>query len=53
MSNAVELIAIPEQTIAYLPLHGSVRNMKQQFARLFAAIAEAGLLPARAADGAF
>ena len=46
MSNAVELIAIPEQTIAYLPLHGSVRNVKQHFAQLFAAVAEAGLLPA-------
>ena len=45
MSNAVELIAIPEQMIAYLPVHGSVREMKEPFARLFAAVADAGLLP--------
>ena len=46
MPNAVELIAIPEQTIAYLAVHGSVRRMQQPFARLFAAVAEAGLTPA-------
>jgi effector-binding domain-containing protein len=45
LSNAVELIAIPEQMIAYLPVHGSVREMKEPFARLFAAVADAGLLP--------
>jgi effector-binding domain-containing protein len=41
--NAVELIAIPEQTIAYLSVHGSVRQMQEPFARLLAAVAEAGL----------
>jgi effector-binding domain-containing protein len=46
VSNTVELIAIPEQTIAYLSAHGSVRKMQQPFARLFAAVAEAGLAPA-------
>lgn len=46
MSNAVELIAIPEQTIAYLPVHGSVRSMREPFAQLLAAIAQAGLSPA-------
>lgn len=46
MSNAVELIAIPEQTIAYLPVHGSVRRMREPFAHLFAAVAKAGLSPA-------
>ena len=45
MSNAVELIAIPEQVIAYLPVHGSVRQMREPFERLFAAVAEAGLSP--------
>jgi effector-binding domain-containing protein len=44
--NAVELIAIPEQTIAYLSVHGSVRRMQEPFAQLFAAVAEAGLSPA-------
>ena len=43
MSNAVELIAIPEQTIAYLSVHGSVRQMREPFARLYAAVAKAGL----------
>jgi effector-binding domain-containing protein len=43
--NAVELIAIPEQTIAYLAVHGSVRRMQEPFTRLFAAVAEAGLSP--------
>ena len=46
MSSAVELIAIPEQAIAYLSVHGSVRKMQQPFAQLFAAVAEAGLLTA-------
>jgi effector-binding domain-containing protein len=46
VSTAVELIAIPEQTIAYLSVHGSVRQMREPFARLFAAVAEAGLSPA-------
>jgi effector-binding domain-containing protein len=46
VSNAVELIAIPEQTIAYLAVHGSVRHMREPFARLFAALAETGLSPA-------
>jgi effector-binding domain-containing protein len=41
--NAVELIAIPEQTIAYLATHGSVRHMQEPFARLLAAVTEAGL----------
>ncbi len=45
MSYAVELIAIPAQTIAYLAAHGSVRNMKPAFERLLAAVAEAGLAP--------
>jgi len=45
VSNAVELIAIPEQVIAYLPVHGSVRQMREPFERLFAAVAEAGLSP--------
>ena len=44
MSNEVEVIAIPEQTIAYMAVHGSVRKMQEPFARLFAAVAEAGLL---------
>jgi effector-binding domain-containing protein len=44
--NEVELIAIPEQTIAYLSVHGSVREMRQPFEQLFAALAEAGLSPA-------
>jgi effector-binding domain-containing protein len=43
VSNAVELIAIPEQPIAYLSVHGSVRQMREPFARLFAALAKAGL----------
>ena len=46
MSNTVEVIAIPEQPIAYLSVHGSVRQMQQPFARLFAAVGEAGLLTA-------
>ena len=46
MSNAVELIAIPEQPIAYLSVHGSVHDMQQPFTQLFAAVAETGLLPA-------
>ena len=45
MPNAVELIAIPEQAIAYLSVHGSVRRMQQPFRQLFAAVAEAGLSP--------
>jgi effector-binding domain-containing protein len=43
--NGVELIAIPEQTIAYLAVHGSVRQMQQPFMRLFAAVAAAGVAP--------
>lgn len=43
MSNAVEVILIPEQTIGYLAAHGSVRRTQQPFARLFAALAAAGL----------
>ena len=46
MSNAVEHIAIPEQTIAYLPVHGSVRETEEPFARLFAGLAESGVSPA-------
>ncbi|HUK77724.1 MAG TPA: GyrI-like domain-containing protein [Thermoleophilia bacterium] len=46
MPNAVEHIAIPEQTIAYLAVHGSVRETQEPFARLFAALAEAGVSPA-------
>ena len=46
MPNAVEHIAIPEQTIAYLAVHGSVRKTQEPFARLFAGLAEAGLSPA-------
>jgi len=46
VSNAVELIAIPEQPIAYLSVHGSVHDMQQPFTQLFAAVAETGLLPA-------
>ena len=43
MSNEVEVILIPEQTIAYLPVHGSVRRTQEPFARLFAALAAAGV----------
>jgi effector-binding domain-containing protein len=43
VSNAVEVILIPEQTIAYLAVHGSVRQTQQPFAQLFAALAAAGL----------
>ena len=46
MTEAVELVAMPEQAIAYLAVHGSVRKMKEPFARLFAALAEAGLAAA-------
>jgi effector-binding domain-containing protein len=46
VSNAAELIAIPAETIAYLPTHGSVRQMKEPFRRLYAAVDEAGLVPA-------
>ena len=46
VSNTVEVVAIPEQAIAYLSVHGSVRQVRQPFARLFAAVAEAGLLTA-------
>ena len=53
MPNAVELIAIPEQTIAYLSVHGSVRKMQEPFAQLFAAVAETGLSPAGPPMGRF
>ena len=46
MANAVEHIAIPGQTIAYLPVHGSVRETQEPLARLFAALAEVGVSPA-------
>lgn len=46
MANAVELIAVPEQVVAYLAEHGSVRHMRQPFAQLYAAVAAAGLSPA-------
>jgi effector-binding domain-containing protein len=44
--NLVELIALPEQTIAYLGVHGSVRKMREPFAQLYTAIGGAGLAPA-------
>ena len=46
MASAVEHIAIPEQTIAYLPAHGSLRQTGEPFARLFAGLAEVGASPA-------
>lgn len=46
MPNPVEHVAIPEQTIAYLGVHGSVRETREPFARLFAALAAAGVSPA-------
>ena len=46
MASTVEHIAIPEQTIAYLSVHGSVRKTQEPFARLFAALAKAGVPPA-------
>ncbi|MBM3146398.1 MAG: GyrI-like domain-containing protein [Actinobacteria bacterium] len=46
MSNAVEVIAIPAQAIAYLPAHGSVRRLDDPFADLMRGLVEAGLTPA-------
>lgn len=46
MSNAVEVIAIPAQAIAYLPAHGSVRRLDEPFATLMAGLQEAGIEPA-------
>ena len=46
MPNEVEHVAIPAQTMAYLSVHGSVRKTQEPFARLFAALAQAGVAPA-------
>ncbi len=46
MPSEVEHVAVPGQTVAYLAVHGSVRKTQEPFARLFAALAAAGLSPA-------